>query len=63
MELQRTRQPVDRGCERMQLGERFVRNEMRELGPGDLLVLPQGWKGEWLIRETTRKLYMIQSAG
>ncbi|QKC75916.1 cupin domain-containing protein [Mesorhizobium erdmanii] len=37
--------------------------EVRELGPGDLLVLPQGWKGEWRIRETTRKLYMIQSAG
>jgi uncharacterized cupin superfamily protein len=36
--------------------------ETRELGPGDLLVLPQGWKGEWRIRETTRKLYMIQSA-
>jgi len=37
--------------------------EMRELGPGDLLILPRGWKGEWLIRERTRKLYMIQSAG
>ena len=37
--------------------------EARELGPGDLLVLPRGWKGEWRIRETTRKLYMIQSAG
>ncbi|CDX31931.1 conserved hypothetical protein [Mesorhizobium sp. SOD10] len=37
--------------------------EMRVLGPGDLLVLPQGWKGEWRIHETTRKLYMIQSAG
>ncbi len=36
--------------------------EMREVGPGDLLVLPRGWKGEWLIRERTRKLYMIQSA-
>ncbi|ESY52533.1 cupin [Mesorhizobium sp. LNJC372A00] len=40
-----------------------IDGEVRELGPGDLLVLPQGWKGEWLIRETTRKLYMIQSAG
>ncbi|ESX32022.1 cupin [Mesorhizobium sp. LSHC440B00] len=40
-----------------------IGGEVRELGPGDLLVLPQGWKGEWLIRETTRKLYMIQSAG
>ncbi|MER8912398.1 cupin domain-containing protein [Mesorhizobium sp. M0761] len=39
-----------------------IDGEVRELGPGDLLVLPQGWKGEWLIRETTRKLYMIQSA-
>ncbi|QPC91082.1 cupin domain-containing protein [Mesorhizobium sp. INR15] len=36
--------------------------ETRELGPGDLLVLPLGWKGEWRIRETTRKLYMIQTA-
>ncbi|WP_192177874.1 cupin domain-containing protein [Mesorhizobium amorphae] len=36
--------------------------ETRELRPGDLLVLPQGWKGEWRIRETTRKLYMIQTA-
>jgi uncharacterized cupin superfamily protein len=40
-----------------------IDGEVRELGPGDLLVLPQGWKGEWRIRETTRKLYMIQSAG
>ncbi|MER8984471.1 MULTISPECIES: cupin domain-containing protein [unclassified Mesorhizobium] len=40
-----------------------IDGKVRELGPGDLLVLPQGWKGEWLIRETTRKLYMIQSAG
>ncbi|WJI61816.1 cupin domain-containing protein [Mesorhizobium sp. C416B] len=40
-----------------------IDGEVRELGPVDLLVLPQGWKGEWLIRETTRKLYMIQSAG
>ena len=40
-----------------------IDGEVCELGPGDLLVLPQGWKGEWLIRETTRKLYMIQSAG
>ncbi|RUW52472.1 cupin domain-containing protein [Mesorhizobium sp. M1A.F.Ca.ET.072.01.1.1] len=37
--------------------------EMRELGPGDLLVLPKGWKGEWLIHETTRKLYIIQTGG
>jgi uncharacterized cupin superfamily protein len=40
-----------------------IDGEVRELGPGDLLVLPQGWKGEWRIRETTRKLYMIQSTG
>lgn len=40
-----------------------IDGEVRELGPGDLLVLPQGWKGEWRIRETTRKLYMIQSVG
>ena len=40
-----------------------IDGEVRELGPGDLLVLPKGWKGEWRIRETTRKLYMIQSAG
>ncbi|WP_352127261.1 cupin domain-containing protein [Mesorhizobium sp. dw_380] len=37
--------------------------ETCELRPVDLLVLPQGWKGEWRISETTRKLYMIQSAG
>jgi len=40
-----------------------IDGEVRELGPGDLLVLPKGWKGEWRIRETTRKLYMIQSVG
>ena len=40
-----------------------IDGEVRELGPGDLLVLPQGWKGKWRIRETTRKLYMIQSVG
>ena len=36
--------------------------EVRKLGPGDLLVLPQGWKGEWRIIETTRKLYVTNTA-
>jgi uncharacterized cupin superfamily protein len=33
---------------------------VHELAAGDLLVLPQGWRGEWILKEKTRKLYMIQ---
>lgn len=32
-----------------------------DLGPGDALMLPLGWKGEWVLLETTRKLYVITS--
>ena len=32
---------------------------VRELTAGDLLTLPQGWRGEWVLKETTRKLYVI----
>lgn len=38
---------------------RTLEGAVRELGAGDLLVLPQGWRGEWVLRETTRKLYLI----
>ena len=32
---------------------------VRELTAGDLLTLPQGWRGEWVLKETTSKLYVI----
>jgi hypothetical protein len=41
---------------------RTLDGAVRELRAGDLLVLPQGWRGEWVLRETTRKLYVIHRA-
>jgi uncharacterized cupin superfamily protein len=32
---------------------------VQELKAGDLLTLPQGWRGEWVLKEKTRKLYVM----
>lgn len=32
-----------------------------ELAAGDLFVTPAGWRGTWLVHETLRKVYVIQS--
>jgi uncharacterized cupin superfamily protein len=32
---------------------------VKELKAGDLLTLPQGWRGEWVLKEKTRKLYVM----
>ena len=32
---------------------------VKELRAGDLLTLPQGWRGEWVLKKTTRKLYVM----
>lgn len=35
--------------------------QIRDLAAGDMLVLPRGWRGEWMLHETTRKLYIIHA--
>lgn len=32
-----------------------------ELAAGDLFVTPAGWRGTWLVHETLRKVFVIQS--
>jgi uncharacterized cupin superfamily protein len=34
--------------------------EATEIGPGDVAVLPRGWSGRWDVRETLRKVYVVQ---
>lgn len=31
----------------------------REVRSGDVFTLPKGWVGEWVIHETTRKIYVL----
>lgn len=35
----------------------------QNIGPGEMFSLPLGWKGEWLLHETTRKIYSFTSSG
>lgn len=34
-----------------------------DLKAGDMLTLPRGWRGEWILHETTRKLYIVHQDG
>ena len=33
--------------------------QTQNLRAGDMLTLPRGWRGEWILHETSRKLYII----